>query len=43
MGALLELLLVELLAIAVRFVLAHVLDRVRGPSGARSHLAFVPA
>jgi hypothetical protein len=43
MEALLELLLAERLAIAVRFLLVHVLDRPRGPSGARSHLAFVPA
>jgi hypothetical protein len=43
MEALLELLAAELLAIAIRFVLAHVLDRVRGPSGARVHLAFLPA
>lgn len=43
MEALLELLLAELVAIAVRFVLAHVLARVRGPSGARVHLAFLSA
>lgn len=43
MEVLLELLVAELLAVAVRLVLAHVLDWIRGPSGARVRPGFLSA